>query len=410
MEWYHYSLALVGAFRYGFPSRKLKVIGVTGTNGKSTTVSMIAKILEEGGHKVAVSSSLKFKIADKEWKNKSRMTMPGRFALQKLLHDAVAQKCRYAVIEVSSEGIKQHRHRFIDFAVAAVTNVTAEHIEAHGTFENYMAAKGELFKACKKVHIANLDDPNYGFFAKFEAETMYAYTIDGAKPGILGAAKVVRANDCQITGTGSTFNVEGMEFNLKLLGRFNIYNALAAVSVGLSQGVDLGACRDGLKKIEVIPGRMEQVVANPFKVFIDYAVTPDSLEKAYQTMRSGIGSGSLIGVLGACGGGRDKWKRPVMGDLAKKYCDQVIVTNEDPYDESPIAIIDEIVSDDMKVVKIVDRREAIREALRRARTGDVILITGKGCEESMCVAGGKKIPWNDEKTVAEELAFLKGKK
>lgn len=405
--WYHFGLAFLAALRCGFPSRKLKVIGVTGTNGKSTTVIMIADILEEAGFKVAVSSSVKFKIGAKEWKNESRMTMPGRFALQKFLYSAAKENCRYAVIEVSSEGIKQHRHRFIDFDAAAVTNVTAEHIEAHGSFEKYRAAKGGLFKVCRNIHIVNIDDSNCDYFAKFPAATKYGYAVDGAISGSLAGAKIVDARDCRITAAGSSFTVRGMQFDLRLLGKFNIYNALVAICVGLSQQVDLEICKNALKKIKVIPGRMEQVVADPFRVFVDYAVTPDSLEKAYQAMKADIKGGSLICVLGSCGGGRDKWKRPVMGGLAEQYCDRVIVTNEDPYDEDPMAIINEITADGKKAEKIVDRREAIKEALKGARRGDTVLVTGKGCEDSMCVAGGKKIFWNDKIVIFEEMAGIK---
>jgi len=408
--WYHLGMALLGALRYGFPAKKIKVIGVTGTNGKSTTVIMIAKILEEGGFRVAVSSSVEFRIGDKIWKNKSRMTMPGRFALQKLLSDAVTAKCQYAVIEVSSEGIKQHRHRFIDFEAAVVTNVTAEHIEAHGSFGNYLTAKGRLFAACRNIHVVNLDDPNYEYFAKFGAKEKYAYTLGAAEADSQKEAKTVCADNFKVSGTGSSFEVEKTEFNLKLLGKFNIYNALAAISVGLSQGVDLDACKAALAKIEVIPGRMDQAVSHPFKVFIDYAVTPDSLEKAYQAIRGDLRGGRLICVLGSCGGGRDKWKRPVMGNLAKKYCDQVVVTNEDPYDEDPMKIINEIASGGGKVKKIIDRRAAIREALACAKPGDSVLVTGKGCEDSMCLSGGKKIPWSDKSVIKEEFSILENKR
>lgn len=403
---YHFAMAFLGVVRYGFPSRKLKVIGVTGTNGKSTTAMMIAKILEEAGFKTAVSSSVQFQIGDKIWKNRSRMTMPGRLALQKLLHDAAAAKCQYAVVEVSSEGIKQHRHRFIDFAAAVVTNVTPEHIESHGSFEKYLAAKGGLFAACKKIHIINGDDKNCEFFVEFGAQKKYVYglQITGCDPA---GAEIVIAQNVETTIAGSSFRVGEMEFNLKLPGEFNVHNALAAICAAQSLGIGLDVCRDALKKIGVIPGRMDQVLSDPFRVFVDYAVTPDSLEKAYQTMKNNIGGGKLICVLGACGGGRDKWKRPVMGSLAKKYCDQVIVTNEDPYDETPMAIIDEIAGDGKNVRKIVDRREAIGEALRLANSGDIVLVTGKGCEDSMCVAGGKKIPWSDEKTVKEEMEKIK---
>jgi len=399
---YHFAIAFFAAVFCGFPSRKLKVIGVTGTNGKSTTALMIVKILKEAGHKTALSSSIEFEIGGKTWQNRSRMTMPGRFALQKFLRQAVAANCRYAVVEVSSEGIKQHRHRFIDFEAAVITNVTPEHIESHGSFENYLAAKGKLFAACRKIHVSNGDDANYDFFAKFAAAKKYVYGINfGAAAD---AIDIVRARDAKTFLSGSSFEIDGREFNLKLPGKFNIHNALAAVCVARSQGVGLDICQKALKKMETVSGRMERVLFDPFAVFVDYAVTPDSLEKAYQTIKDGIGAGKLICVLGSCGGGRDRWKRPVMGGLAKQYCDRVIVTNEDPYDEDPEAIIDQIAAAAEGSEKIADRREAIRKALGYAHAGDAVLITGKGCEDSMCVAGGKKITWSDKAAVLEEFS------
>ena len=398
---YHFCLAFFGAARYGFPSRKIKVIGVTGTNGKSTTVIMVSRILEQAGYKAAVSSSIEFRVGDKSWKNKTRMTMPGRFALQKLLSDGVKSKCQYAVIEVSSEGIKQHRHRFIDFEAVLATNVTPEHIESHGSFENYLNAKGKLFKSCQNIHIINLDDANFDYFAKFAAKTKYAYGIDNAK-NIQKNIKIVKAQNYN----GLSFEIDGTKFDLKLNGKFNVYNALAAICVGLSQGISLDVCQKALREINIIPGRMEQIIFQPFSVFIDYAVTPDSLEKAYQTAKGDICDGKLICVLGACGGGRDKWKRSVMGKIAQKYCDQVILTNEDPYDEDPQAILDQIAYGSDNVRKIIDRREAIAKALKISQKGDVVMITGKGCEESMCLAHGKKIPWNDKNIAKEEMGKL----
>jgi UDP-N-acetylmuramoyl-L-alanyl-D-glutamate--2,6-diaminopimelate ligase len=409
IDWYHFAWAFLAAVIYRFPSRKIKVIGITGTNGKSTTVLMVAKILEQAGFNVAVSSSIEFSVAGKAWKNQSRMTMPGRLALQKLLRAAVSQGCQYAVVEVSSEGIKQHRHRFIDFAAVAFTNVTPEHIESHGSFENYLAAKGGLFSACRKIHILNGDDENCEFFAKFLAKEKYVYSLK-KNNCYLENAKTVRPRVFEIKPERSSFEINGVKFDLPLRGEFNVYNALAAISLALSQEIGLEVCCTALAKIAPAPGRMEKVFSGSFDVFVDYAVTPDSLEKAYQAAKNGLGQGRLICVLGACGGGRDKWKRPVMGELAKKYCDRAIITNEDPYDEDPQAIIDQVVGGQKEagsVEKIVDRRQAVARALEIAQSGDRVIITGKGCEDSMCLAGGKKVPWSDEAAVLEEVGRQK---
>lgn len=382
LSWYHFFLAFLGAVLYGFPSKKLKVIGVTGTNGKTTVVSLATNVLEEAGFKVASLSSIRFKIGNKEELNTLKMTMPGRLRLQKFLRQAVDNSCHYAVIEVTSEGIKQYRHRFIDFGTAVFTNLTPEHIEAHGSFERYKEAKGELFKAAKEVHIINGDDFNAEYFMQFPARKKIIYSLK---------------------------DKELLPGKLHLLGDFNIYNALAATQVGLSQGIDLSVCQKAIEKTEVLPGRMEKVVKEPFTVIVDYAHTPDALERVYRAV-----AGRKVCVLGAAGGGRDKWKRPELGKIAAQHCSEIILTNEDPYDEDPEKIIEDIekgvtlsMKPGQRCYGVLDRGEAIKKALSLADSGDTVIITGKGSEVWMCVAGGKKIPWDDRKTVKEKLAKLK---
>lgn len=404
LSWYHFGLVFLGATIYRFPARppkfffekfwrakKLKVIGVTGTNGKSTVVEFITKIFEEAGMNIASQSSIRFKIKDKEWSNTYKMTMPGRFFIQKFLRQAVNASCQYAVLEVTSEGIKQHRHKFINFETAVFTNLSPEHIEAHGGFENYKKAKGELFKATKETHIINLDDKNADYFLRIPTKKKITYGLNQGD-----------------------INTKNTQFRLKLPGDFNSYNALAAICVGLSYGINLEICKRAVEKIEGIPGRMELVIQEPFKVFVDYAFTPNALEKIYQTISSKfqVPGSKLVCVLGACGGGRDKWKRPVLGELAAKHCDEIIITNEDPYDENPSKILSDVKSgvpsSKLQVAReILDRREAIGEALRSAKEGDSVVITGKGCEPWICVAGGKKIPWDDRRVVKEEFEKLK---
>jgi len=218
---------------------------------------------------------------------------------------------------------------------------------------------------------------------------------------------------------GIKFSVNDLEFNLNLLGKFNIYNSLAAICVGLSQGVSLEICKKALEKVKGIPGRMEVVIKEPFTVIVDYAHTPEALKKVYETIKSFKFhvSSSMICVLGSCGGGRDKWKRPVLGKLAAEYCKEIIITNEDPYDENPLKIIEDIESGFSQIPnskfqipkykKILDRREAIRKALGLAQPNDVVIITGKGSEPWMCVKGGKKIPWDDRQIAKEEFQKLK---
>lgn len=379
LSWYHFTLAFLGAFLYGFPSRRLKVIGVTGTNGKTTTTEIISKILEEAGHKVALINSIRFKIGDKEELNMLKMTMPGRLKLQRFLRQAVEAGCQYAVLEVTSEGIKQHRHRFIKFDTAVLTNLSPEHIEAHGSFEKYREAKAELFKTCKNIHIINQDDQQAPYFLQFPSAKKFGYS---EKDKMSGG---------------------------KLLGEFNAWNTAAACKVGLAYGIDWQTCKKAIEKIEKIPGRMEEVISEPFKVIVDYAFTPNALEKVYKTLTSNFQSPTLklICVLGSAGGGRDKWKRPVLGEIAARYCDKVIITNEDPYDDPPMEIIDEVAGGTKgKAQKILDRREAIKKALDLANPSDTVIITGKGSEPWICVEKGKKIPWDDREVVREEFAKL----
>ncbi len=372
-------LAFLGALVYRFPSKQMKVIGVTGTNGKSTVVEFMSRIFEEAGLKTASQSSIRFKVLNKEWPNTFKMTMPGRFFIQKFLRQAKNSGCEYVILEVTSEGIKQYRHKFINFEMAVFTNLTPEHIEAHGGFENYKAAKGKLFQAVKGIHIINIDDKNADYFLQFKARKKYTYGLERGD-----------------------VNTKNIQFRLQLAGNFNIYNALAATCVGVSQGISLETCKRAVGKVKMLPGRMEEVISEPFRVFVDYAFTPNALEKVYQTLKPN--GAKMVCVLGACGGGRDKWKRPVLGEIAGRYCDEIIITNEDPYDEDPIAIINQVSAGAKeRVRKILDRREAIRESLKLAKGGDTVIITGKGCEPWLCEANGKKIPWDDRQIVRQEF-------
>jgi len=395
---YHFSLAFLGALLYGRPSKKIKVIGVTGTNGKTTTTEMITQILEEAGFKVALINSIRFQIGEEKKENKLRMTMPGRFFIQRFLKKALNVKCQYAIIEVTSEGILQYRHKFIDFDIALFTNLSPEHIERHGSFEKYKESKGELFKSCKKIHIINLDDEHKDYFLRFSAKEKYLYRLRNQK----GEIKILNENSKILK------KIEKLEIKLKLRGEFNYYNALGALCVGLSQKIDLERCKLALEKFGGVPGRMEEVISQPFKVIVDYAFTPNALEKVYQEIYSKLKTqnAKLICVLGACGGGRDKWKRPILGKIAKKYCREIIVTNEDPYDEEPMEIIKQVAEGaGERAKKILDRREAIKQALKLARDGDIVIITGKGSEPSIVVKE-REIPWDDRKVVREEFEKL----
>ncbi len=390
---YHFFYAFLGAVVYRFPSRKIKVFAVTGTNGKTTTVDLTTRVFKEAGFKVAAFSSVKFEIAGEEEPNLFKMTMPGRTVIQGLLRKAVKKGCQIAILEVTSEGIKQHRHRFIRFDASCFTNLSPEHIESHGGFENYKKEKGKLFRATDNVHIINVDDENTDYFLGFPCREKITYGIKNEESSLKGE-KIEASNK------GVSFTVGEDVFHLGLAGKFNVYNALAALAFAKKEAVDVDAVKRAFQKTNVMPGRMEEVVSSPFRVIVDYAVTPVTLEGIYREIKESFSPSRIIAVLGSCGGGRDKWKRPVLGEIAAKYCDVVIVTNEDPYDEDPEKIIDEVISGTGgKGEKVIDRRDAIRKALQVAQPGDVVVITGKGNEPWMCVAGGKKIPWDDREIV-----------
>ena len=398
LNFYHWLWAFLGALIYGFPSRKLIVIGVTGTSGKSTTIDFITRILEEAGHKVASTSSIRFKIADKEWKNEMKMTMPGRFVIQKVLKQAVDAKCKYAVLEVTSEGIKQFRHKFINFHTAVFLNLTPEHIESHGSFENYRAAKRELFKATKNLHIINADDENAKYFVDIPAKEKYLF-------GIKNNLADLRAQHISSKNGSLNFSANNEEFTINLLGDFNVSNALAAISVGILQNISLEICKTALHKVTGIPGRLEVVAKDPFWVVVDYAITKEQLEASYKSLQGR----PLVCVLGSCGGGRDAWKRPVLGKVASQYCKEIIITDEDPYDEDPLEIMQQVAEGvGQKPHSIVlDRKEAIKKALEIAEPKDTVIITGKGAEPQMALANGKIIPWDDRQIVRDELSKRK---
>ncbi|MBI4059741.1 UDP-N-acetylmuramyl-tripeptide synthetase [Candidatus Giovannonibacteria bacterium] len=409
---YHFLLALLGVLIYGRPDKKLFIIGITGTKGKTTTLELLNSTLEQAGKKTALLSSLRVKIGETSEKNRLGNTMPGRAYIRKFLKKAVRAGCTYALVEVTSQGVVCSRHRFISWNVGVLTNLAPEHIESHGSFENYRNAKLSfleyVLRGKGKVFI-NRDDKNSEFFTEklrgFGTET-YSRN-DPSTRNLLSSA-------------------DG--HNPFLSSDFNQDNAASAIVVARDLGIDEEPIKEALRGFGGVPGRMEFVAREPFSVVVDYAHTPDSLKKVYTFLReqvakskgqSEIGSSpsalgsKLICVLGAAGGGRDKWKRSVMGKIAAGYCDEVILTNEDPYDEKPEDIVEELARgfEELKppsqLFKIIDRREAIAKAISLAQEGDTVVITGKGSEDFIHVAGGKKVPWNDRRVAEEILAERK---
>ena len=415
LSWYHLGLAFFGALIFGFPSRKMTVIGVTGTKGKTTTCNIIAQMLNSAGYKTGMATTVNFRIGEKEWPNKSKQTMLGRMKLQKLLAKMAKEGCKYAVVETSSEGILQHRHRFIDYKIAVFTNLTPEHIERHGSFENYRAEKMKLFGIVSKrkdgVGIFNLDDQNVKYFSNYPVAGKWRYSLKGKK-----GPDTVFAENIQLLPQGSKFSFGGNDFSINFLGEFNIYNALAAICVGLAEKIPLEKIKAGLSQAKAPAGRMEQVYEGQnFTLIVDYSYEPASLENALKALKV-FNPKKIIAVFGSAAGGRDAWRRPVMGQVADKYADLIVVTTDDPYDENPETIVDDILKGILKnpkrvlnqnVFKVVDRREAIGKALSLAQEQDAVLLAGKGGEMWMNVAGGHKIPWDDKQVAKEELGKIR---
>lgn len=381
---YHRSLALLGALLYRFPSRKLIVIGVTGTKGKTTTIEIINSILEEAGYKTAVISTLRFKAGDETEPNLMKMTMPGRFFIQKMLRRAVTLGCTHAVVEMTSEGAKQFRNTGIDLDALLLTNIAPEHIESHGSYENYVKAKLSIAEGLsrsqktKRILVVNKETPEAEKFLSTPHVEKHTYTRADA---------------------------DRLELVTPLRGDFNLTNAAGAATLGLALGIPLETIRSGIKKCTEVRGRMEFVTVPekeiPFEVVVDYAHTPDSLEAVYASFPGK----RLLCVLGGTGGGRDTWKRPKMGEIADKYCSEIFVTDEDPYDEDPRAIAEAVASGiKNKSYEIeMDRRVAIQKAISKAGPGDVILITGKGTDPAIMGPDGTRTPWSDKRVAEEEL-------
>ena len=437
--------------RAGRPSKKIKVIGITGTNGKTTTAQMIAKILEEAGHSVAMISTINFKLGKKEWVNKTKFTTLSSWATQKFIKQAVNAGCEYLILETSSHSLDQNRIWGVNYDTAVITNITREHLDYHKTMKKYRHAKLALFKKAKNI-VVNLDMEKPSDFLSFSNDKKYAYSIKYDVSSIkyqeikekIGDVKLTVAKDVKLGMDSSSYIIHNTKYIIHFPGKFNIENALAAVCVGLAEGINLETSAKALEKIKGIPGRMENVRNNKgLNIIIDYAVTPDSLEKLYglisemknkchsrldresrmkslvseitldsrfrgnDTDRGSNNNKRTIAVLGACGE-RDRGKRPIMGEIVSRYADYIIITNEDPYGEDPTQITNELESGiknhelGKTYFKILDRREAIKKALQIAKPGDFIIITGKGAEETMAI-GNKRISWNDKKVILEVL-------
>jgi UDP-N-acetylmuramoyl-L-alanyl-D-glutamate--2,6-diaminopimelate ligase len=390
---YHFFITLFAALRYGFPARHLKVIAVTGTKGKSTVSDMIASILKEAGISFALSNTVHFVINNDVRPNTYKMTVPGRGFLQKFLAEAVAAKCTHAVIELSSEATLNFRHLFTMPNILVVTNLQPEHLERHGSMENYFQAKmnivRELSRSPKRPrHLFVGVDDDYGKrFLESGADKKAGYSINDV-------------SNISLATSSGTFVYNDTEYMVGLPGEVSIKNALASIHVANALSIPKDAVQKALSHLH-IPGRFEEVsMGQKFTVVVDYAHTPDSLKALY----AAYPNKRKICVLGNTGGGRDVWKRPEMGAIADTMCDEVVLTNEDPYDEDPEKILADMTTQMKRTPKIIlDRREALSYAFSLAQENDVVLISGKGSDPYIMEKNNTKTPWSDVVVAAEEL-------
>jgi UDP-N-acetylmuramoyl-L-alanyl-D-glutamate--2,6-diaminopimelate ligase len=390
---------------YGYPARNLKVIAVTGTNGKTTTVNYINEILKEAGLTTAMFSTALIEVAGRTQLNDLNATVGSTARMQQFFRDAKRAKVDYVVLEITSHALDQHKLDMVPIEAAIMTNLTQDHLDYHKTMERYAAAKGKLFANEPKFIVLNRDDEWFEFFDKYTA---------GAQKITYGAHDEAEAKIDYVKlykkGSEATVVIDHqtkLELATALPGKFNVYNMTAAASIAYLLGIELSDIIEGVANLEGVPGRFERVVEGlGYDVIVDYAHTPDALEKLLEAAKE-VTKNRVILVFGACGD-RDKSKRPMMGEIAARLADRIVLTDEESYNEDPEAIRDQIrvgieaASGDAKMTEIADRRAAIEKALGIAKNGDTILITGMGHEQYRII-NGEKHPWNDGDVVRELL-------
>jgi UDP-N-acetylmuramoyl-L-alanyl-D-glutamate--2,6-diaminopimelate ligase len=435
----HFFLAWLAYWRYGRPARKLIVVGVTGTKGKTTTSRLIASVLEAGGNKVGLLSTVEFQVGDKRWLNDKKMTMLGRGENQRMLREMVRAGCKYAVVETSSWGIVQYRHYGLQYDIVVFTNLGTEHNEQHGGFENLRRDKGKIFAQLMdtkhkiingikvpKVIIANIDDKNADYYLQFRADEKLGFSVIPATsenpdnsterwiPNQVGNDKrLVSGKNITSDNGGVNFEADGCKFKLNIIGEFNVCNALAAIAVGKSQKISIENIAKGLASVKLVEGRMESVEAGQnFKVIVDYAHEPMSFTELFLSLRKMVGDNKkIIAVVGSDGGGRDKGKREKMGEITGRLADITVISDVNCYDEDPVEIAEMLAKgarqagrkDGLDLFVITDRRQGIAKAISLANASDVVVITAKGTEPYIGVANGKKIPWDDRRVAREIL-------
>lgn len=392
--------------RYGFPARGLKVLAVTGTNGKTTTINYLNEILKEAGMKTAMFSTAVIEIDGKRQLNDLNATVGSTQRMQEFFRDAKKAGVDYVVLEITSHALHQHKLSTVPIEAAIMTNLTQDHLDYHGTMEHYAEAKGKLFANKPQFIVLNRDDEWFDFFNKYQAGAQkITYGTNDEAEAKIDYVKLYKK------GSEATIVIDHqIKLNLAtaLPGTYNVYNMTAAAAAAYLLGIKLTDIVEGVANLEGVPGRFERVVEDrDYDVIVDYAHTPDALEKLLESAKS-ITKNRVILVFGATGD-RDKGKRPIMGEIAARLADRIYLTDDESYNEDPQAIRDQVragieaAGGDAKTTEIDDRREAIKKALGIATKGDTILITGMG-HEQFRIVNGERLPWNDGDVVREILA------
>lgn len=385
----HLLKAIRAVKKYNNPANGLIVIGVTGTDGKTTTASLIYHILKESGVKVALISTVAAYIGDKKYDTGFHVSTPQSAMLQAYIAKVKKAGMTHLVLEVTSHALDQHRVHGINFEVGVLTNVTHEHLDYHKTMEKYMAAKAKLLLA-SRVAVLNRDDDSYNYMKKrLEGKTIISYGLKD----------------------NTDVNPKNHSFKTKLVGTFNTYNSLAALAVSDILEIDPHKVQKAIESFKPPEGRVDVIYDESFKVIIDFAHTPNGIKNILEAMKETVKSGNIIHVFGSAGR-RDSSKRPMMGKISSELADTIILTSEDPRNESPEKIAEEIRSgmpiDKQNVRIITDRQDAITQAVALAKKGDIVIITGKGHEQSMNIGHGEE-HWSDHEAVVKALEHKMGK-
>jgi len=416
----HLFYAWLGSVKYGNPSEELLVIGVTGTSGKSTTVYLLRQLLESAGYTVGALSTIEFSVAGEHQLNDKKMTMLGKMQIQEYLRKMVDKGCNVAIVETTSEGRVQHRHRFINYDMMVLTNLYPEHIDSHGSFENYRQAKIDLFdytaknrrkvlkgKTIPKIALINRSVMGHTKFASKQFDEVQYF--DGKEK--LHAENITSDKD------GIHFKVHEREFSAPMFGEHNAKNIVACMAIARELDISWGTIEKAVETFHNVPGRIEFIEeANEFgfQIIVDYAFEPVAMKRLYDVVEL-LQPKRILHVFGSTGGGRDKARRFTLGEFIGQQADMCFVTDEDPYEDDPMEIIQDVASAVKKAGKrkgsnlflMLDRRKAINKAVLRAKQGDLVLITGKGSEQAMCIKGGEMIPWDDRAIAREALTHRK---